>query len=334
MQEPAVQSVYLIKGDDPALVSEELSSLVEQLAGERDADLVVQDVPEDADLGAVLDACQTPAFLTDRRIVVVRNAGRFRADEVEPLVTYLSEPMPTSVLILVGGGGTIPTRVQNSVKEHGHIIDVTVPTGKKRHAWLADRLKESPVKLDREALDLLQDRLGDEMGQVSGVLDALAAAYGEKATVNAEQLEPFLGAGGAAAPWELTDAIDSGDTATAMAQLRRMLDGGQRHPLVVMATLTKHYGALLRLDGADVTTEAEAAALLGMSPYPAKKAMLQSRKLGTKQTSRAVQLLAEADIDLRGGSAWPGELVLEVLVARLSKLVPASGGRRGVSRSV
>jgi len=37
-----------------------------------------------------------------------------------------------------------------------------------------------------------------------------------------------------------------------------------------------------------------------------------------------VELVAQADLDLRGVKDWPDELVLEVLVARLAAL----GGRR------
>jgi DNA polymerase-3 subunit delta len=43
--------------------------------------------------------------------------------------------------------------------------------------------------------------------------------------------------------------------------------------------------------------------------------------LGTAQIARAINLLAQADLDLRGVTALPGELVLQVLVARLSRLV-------------
>jgi hypothetical protein len=42
--------------------------------------------------------------------------------------------------------------------------------------------------------------------------------------------------------------------------------------------------------------------------------------------TRAIGLLAQADLDLRGAKDWPESLVMEVLVARLSKLAPA--GRR------
>lgn len=298
-----------------------MSRLVGDLVGERAADLTVEEIREDADVSVVIDACSTPAFLSDRRVVVVRNVGRFRADEVEPLVVYLSAPTDSTSLVLVGGGGAIPTRLRKAIQEHGHIVDVNVPSGKGRQTWISDRLKNGPVVLDRRAADLVSDRLGEDVAQLSGILDALAAAYGEGASLTAEQVEPYVGSGGVSAPWELTDAIDRGDANAALVQLHRMIGAGGRHPLVLMATLQRHYGNLLKLDGSGVSSESEAASLLGVAPFPAKKALSQSRKLGSASIKRAIELLSQADVDLRGSSAWSNDLVLDVLIARLSRLV-------------
>jgi DNA polymerase-3 subunit delta len=162
------------------------------------------------------------------------------------------------------------------------------------------------------------------MSRLRGLLDALAAAYGEGASIDIEKLEPFLGEAGSVAPWDLTDAIDGVegvDTAKALGALRRLFGAGGSHPLQVLAILHRHYQAMLRLDGSGITTPDEAAAHLGMrSSFPARKALEQSRRLGPSGISRAVTLLAEADLDVRGRSALPSETVLEVLVARLSRL--------------
>ena len=48
--------------------------------------------------------------------------------------------------------------------------------------------------------------------------------------------------------------------------------------------------------------------------------MGQARRLGHDRIVRPIDLLAEADLDLRGGKAWPDHLVLEVLVARLATM--------------
>src|SRR6185437_657251 len=71
---------YLVKGDDPSLVAQAARTLIEELVGERDPALVVEEhggpSADDLDVGAVVDACTTPPFLIDRRVVVVRDAGR------------------------------------------------------------------------------------------------------------------------------------------------------------------------------------------------------------------------------------------------------------------
>src|SRR3546814_5873765 len=93
-----------------------------------------------------------------------------------------------------------------------------------------------------------------------------------------------------------------------------MVGQGGRHPLQVLATLHTHFGRMLRLDGADVTGEKQAAELLGMkgSTFPAKKAMGQARKLGHDRIVRIVDLLAQADLDLRGGKARSEEHTSEL----------------------
>ena len=116
-------------------------------------------------------------------------------------------------------------------------------------------------------------------------------------------------------PWDLTDAIDRGDTTLALQLLHRMLHAGERHPLAVLAILHGHYAKLLALDGVDARDEATAAAAMGIKPgFPARKALENFRRLGSPAVCRAISLLAQADLDLKGAKDWPEELVAEVLV--------------------
>jgi DNA polymerase III delta subunit len=91
-----------------------------------------------------------------------------------------------------------------------------------------------------------------------------------------------------------------------------------------MATLQGHYERMLRLDGAPVHDRSGAASFLKVAPFQAQKALDQGRRLGHDGIARAFELLAGADLDLRGQRQWPDELVLEVLVARLARLAPKS----------
>jgi DNA polymerase-3 subunit delta len=324
-----VLPVYLVRGDDPVLRGEAARTLVHQLVGAGDAALMVEEhePTDDGDTAAIADAAQTPPFLTDRRVVVARDVSAYSSEALEPLLRYLDDPLPTTAMVLVAGDkGRLSQKLVNAVKKAGHIVESGVPANKKgRGAWLAEQLRHAPVKLEGAAADVVDRHLGEDLGRLSNLLQALAAAYGQGARVTVGDLEPFLGEAGSVPPWELTDAIDSGDTPRAVATLQRMLAAGDRHPLQVMATLHGHYGRMLRLDGAGARDEADAAEILGIkgSTFPAKKALTSARRLGHDGMVEAFRLLCEADLDLRTFTKdWPESLVMEVLVARLSRLGP------------
>jgi len=320
-----VLPAYFVKGEDAVVVNDAVRTLVDELVGAGDAALTVEDFSsDDYELAAVVDAAQTPPFFTDRRVVVARGIGRFTAEELAVLLTYLDDPLPSTALVLVASEGVVSQKVPNAVKKIGHVVDVSLRQAKDAKAWFQSRLKDAPVRLDASAAKAVADHVGDDVGRLVGLLNLLEGVHGTGARLMTDDVVPFLGEAGGVAPWELTDAIDEGSTEAALTHLHRMMEGGGRHPLVITATLHTHYTRMLRLDGAQVANEAAAAALLGLrgSTYPARKALAQARRLGPAGIRRAISLLADADLALKGAIDWPGELVLEVLVARLSRLAP------------
>jgi DNA polymerase-3 subunit delta len=308
--------VIVIKGSDDALVADALRVTLDRLR----ADGVDVEEPTDEELTgqAVVEHANAISLFGGDRAVVVRQPAGFRDEDWARIIEYLGDPNPSTTLVLLVARP--PNKLAAAARKAGQLVETDVD-GRQRKGWLQDRLAGAPVRFDRAAADRLAQHLGEDVGRLPGILDVLAAIHGDGARIGAADLDPVLGVAGASAPWDLTDAIDRGDTAGALAHLHRLVDGG-RHPLVVMAGLHRHYTQLLRLDGAGIRSESEAAALLGLtgSTFPAKKAVQTAARLGSAPIARAIALLADADLDLRGVKDWPDQLVLEVLVARLSKL--------------
>ena len=332
--EAAAAAAYLVKGDDPSVVAQEVRALLARVVGDRDHALVVEEIGgapgDELNVGAIVDACLTPPFLVDRRVVVVRDAGRLLTADVPRLVEVVQNPLASTVLILVGGGGTVPAPLVKAVGAAGEVVDVTTGKAGDRKKWLHDHLRRAPVKLEAGASELLAEHVGEDLGRVEGLLGALSAAYGEGARISADDLAPYLGEAGNVPRYELTDAIDRGEPGVALAVLHRMLEAGGLVPVQILATLHGHFANMLALDGDDVGGERDAAAVLGTAPFVAKKALEQSRRLGSARIAQAINLIAAADLDVRGLSGLDPELVVEILVARLARQTrPArDGGRR------
>ena len=228
--------------------------------------------------------------------------------------------------MLVAGGGRLAKKLTDAViAAGGHVTDTNPPRKvNDRAAWIRSEGELRGVRIDPQAAARIADQLGDDMGRLDGIVAVLRSTFGEGVRVTVSDVEPFLGSAGDVPSWDFTDAIDSGRTASALTMMSRMTNGGDRHPLQIMAILHSHYSKLARLDGADARSEADAAQAMGIKAgFPARKALGNFQRLGGGGVRRAIALLAAADLDLRGATDLDDETVMEVLVARLSKLAPA-----------
>jgi DNA polymerase III delta subunit len=94
---PTELPVYLVRGDDPVLTGDAVRQLVADLVGDDDPAFAVEDLAgDDYEMAAVIEAAQTPPFFGDRRVVVARAVGRFSAQDVAPLISYLADPLPST----------------------------------------------------------------------------------------------------------------------------------------------------------------------------------------------------------------------------------------------
>ncbi len=315
-------ATHLLSGNDESILRSAVHELVDELVGTGDRAMMVDEFDGDEyELRLVVDAAQTPSFLTDKRVIVARDLGRFNAAELAPLLQYLADPFDSSDLVLVLNGGAVPKKLGDAVKAIGTVVNTSPPARPKdRQDWISEHIASAGLRIKPDAAAQLGEWLGEDAGRLDGILATLTSTYGSDHVLTFADVEPFLGEAGGVPPWDFTDAVDAGNTTKALTLLGRMMHAGGRHPLVVMSILHKHYVELAKLDGANARTEDDAAAATGLKGYPAKKALQTYNRLGSASTKRAIELVAQADLDLRGDTDLEPDLVMEVLVARLSKL--------------
>lgn len=310
----------MFKGSDPALVGDAVTTQVRASVGTDDRSMVLEEFDGEYAIAAVIEAAQTPPFIGDKRVVVARNVAQHKGD-LDGLIAFV-ETAPDDVDLLLEWGSTaVSQRLLTAVKKAGGIVvDPSPPTSAgARREWWNTQISAHEVNLDAGAATLVAEWLGEDVARWPRLADALKVAYGP-VKITSEMLGPFLGGRGDVKPWDLTDAIDSGDARRAVIAVRRLMDAGERHPLQILAQLHSHISRIARLDGKEVASRDEAEAVLGIKGYPAEKALTAYRSLGTEGVRKAFELLATADFDVRGGTGLDDETVMDVLVARLARL--------------
>lgn len=324
-----------VVGTDATMVADALHNAIINALGDLDPsfaleDFSISDNVEDV-VARVVGALNTPPFLVERRVVVVRDAQLLSADDAAALLAWMSEPSPATTLVL----GIVGAKSHRLVKAAHEVIDVNVGSrAADRVAFVREKMAEYNVTIDASTAQKVADQIGDDVARVDALARTLQSIFGS-APLTFSRLEPYLGDAGDVPVWDLTDAIDAGDATKAITVARRMLDSRARAGLQIVAMLQRHFLNMARLEGSAASSKDEAAILLGINAYPAGKALLSARRLGPARVATAVHWVTDADLALKGAVSYGGRdlvndqdvtelTVLEVLVARLARLSHAA----------
>jgi DNA polymerase-3 subunit delta len=344
-------SVHLVKGEDPVLRGAAVDRLVGELLQGEPREFALEDytIPgrkragaeeprdeeETGDPGvvqAVITALASPPFVTARRVVVVHEVGAMNAASGDAIAPFVLQPSDGIELVLVAGGGRMPSALEKALKAAG--VETVSPESERTDTVLKTEARRAEIGFTSDASKMIAEHLGEDAGRVVELVSLLRGAFGEGALLGVDEIEPYLGDAGGVPRYELTNAIDRGDTAAALDALHRLLtatssrDPRPLHPMQVMASLVPHYQRMLRLDDPAVRTEGDAVTALGgkVKPYPARKALESAQRHGTEGLREALGHLARAELDLRGATGAGDDTVIEVLVARLASLSRRRGG--------
>ncbi len=333
-------AVVAIVGNDATVVNDAVLEVVGQLLDGLDPAIALEDFvvgAESADdsapsvISRVLDALNTPPFLVQRRLIVLRDVGALGAESTESLCAWAQSPTPGVTLVAASSGGRGGAKL---LKAATRTIDVKVGSRPQdRQAFVLERFAAHNVRTGSAVAQRVAERLGDDVARVDSLARTLYAIYGS-AMLGYEQIENYLGEAGGVPEWDLTDAIDQGHVASALAVARRMLDSNDRVGVQITGILQRHYLKMARLDGSGAQNGEQAAAIIGGHSFPAQKLVRAARALGSNRIAQCLSLVARADQDLKGAVYFGAKrdddvdqtdlTVVEILVARLAKMAEAA----------
>ncbi|HET7138449.1 MAG TPA: DNA polymerase III subunit delta [Gaiellaceae bacterium] len=315
-----LKPAYLIAGSDRPKVDR----AVARLRGRFDADAVeVHDAAEATGDDAVAACNSLGLFGAGSRLVVIDNVEVWKAPDAKAIGAYLRSPTPGTTLALVGGELRKDAPLAKAVAGAGEVLVWDVQT-KAIHRWIADQFKLHATPVEPEACRRLSDLVGDDLYELAGEVEKLATwARGDEVTE--ADVEALVAARAGSPPWNLTDAWGARDVGGVLGAAERMLDRTGDPPSRtiprLVGSLTNHLRrarAAHRFE-AEGVSPADAAARLGMKPYPVQKLYGQIRNYSAGELDAALIRLAQLDHALKGGSRLTGELELERALVEITQ---------------
>lgn len=346
MKRGQVAPAYLLVGEERLLREEFLSQLLRILLPSEIASLNLDILsgPETAGLDLITRCLTVPAF-APRRVVVVKEADRLRAETWESVLAYLEAPAATTCLICVADRLEPADRRLHRLEELGKVLRFTPPRTmeereRRTRQWVSERARQQGKSLTPEAQMLLLALQGPDLLSLAQEVDKLCLFVGERQQIDLEAVEALVGRWRVQGIFELTRAVSRRDLGGALSCLRGLLEQGEE-PLRILGMLARQVRLLLRAKEhlSESRPPAEIGRLLGI-PRGFLSEILEGAALSSvARLERGLACLLDLDKGLKSsGRGQPLHLELAVLdlcsegesgAAEKKPAVPVRNERKG-----
>ncbi len=312
--------VYVIAGKEKSLVGASYHQLLDELLepSQRTTGLYLAD-PAFVQACDVLDELRTAPFLTDKRVVAIKEADNFISENRQVLEKYFDAPCSTGRLILTVNSWKANTRLAKKLTKIGKLINVTQPKRWQLPKRLIEYASEAHgKKLNRDAAELIVELTGDELPRLYNEIDKLALFADSEKSITQKHVESLIGHNRLFNAFTVIDAITDGRIETAVERLREMFAEDRTAEYTVVGAFAFHFRRMFN---------AKAMLEKGVPPGEIikklriwgnqEKFLSQLRNITLKQIGKYLQFLAQTDYAIKTGRA-KAQIEMEQFVLRLT----------------
>ena len=322
LSQRTLPAVLLFEGEEEQLKQEALALLRRMLlpAGMEALNETVLENPETNRL--IADA-ETQPFMSDRRLVVVRDhpalSGRAEADE--KLTAWLpSVPETTLLLFYCTGKPDGRKKLYNTVKKMGGVVTFAPMRGAELVHFVTNAFKEAGKECDDRTAEYLIFTVGDDAGLLRTEIDKLASYAGGRPSVLSSDVSALATPSTECTVFQMVDAVVTGQKSRALVLLRnQLLNGTDR--MAILAMLLRQYRLLQHIKimqyekrGGDFIRSA-----LGVPPFAVEQYLRQASGYTGGQIKKAVGICFDTEYAVKSGRIQQ-EGAVESVVIRLLTL--------------
>lgn len=317
--------VYLLHGEEGYYI-DELVRMFEEVVppDERDFNLSILYAPETG-VEAAMDAARAYPFMAERRVVILKEAQAIRADALNKLHFYCSDPNPETVLVISCRGAVAKGKeLIAAVKKNGVLFESKKVSERNILPAISDLIKEKKLNIEPKALAMLRDFIGTDLSRLYNEIDKLALILGPNAMVTPEAIERNIGMSKDFNNFELIEALNSRNAHKVFAITDYFSRNPKNNPTVMtVSTLFNHFSNLLIYHYTRDKSDAGYMDALGLkNRWGLRNYEAGARAYNVRQTIEIISALREFDTRSKGIGSKQNEyqllrdLVFRILTAR------------------
>ncbi len=267
-------------------------------------------VDKKTEIGTVASLLKSPGFLSDRRLVIVKNLLTEHSTKpaAEPWLQVMKTIPTENVVVIHDDLSDKKAEKHHLFKslqglEGVHAYHFPEQTAGSMLAWAKTEVARLKLNISPTLLQKVVSASGTDLWQLSNELKKLAG-YFEGRAVDQAGVDKLIIAGSEDAMFDLMDAISEKHTKKALALLRAQRDAGS-NDFQLFSMLARQIRLLASarsvMESSRGATKQDIAQSLGIHPFVAQKLLQQGRNGSFAQASAWHKMVFRFDNDVKNG---------------------------------
>ncbi|MCG8610623.1 MAG: DNA polymerase III subunit delta, partial [Pseudomonadales bacterium] len=252
-----INPVYLVTGEETLLIQESMDAIRQSCIKAGYDERVVFHVDTKTQWSAIIEECNALSLFAARKIVEIKlPAGKLNKDASEALCQYLSHPSEDAVILIESSKvdrGEQKKKWFKTIDERGLIVTVWPIDSQRLPAWLAKRLKQNGFDAERDALELLCQRVEGNLLAAAQEVEKLKLTC-PNGKIAAEDVMAAVGDSARYSVFDLVDQCLSQNSKKAMHILETLKAEGVQ-PSITLWALSRQVRLISQLKASTGNTE-------------------------------------------------------------------------------
>lgn len=254
----------------------------------------------------------SPSLFGGTKVVVVRDLDEGTDDLIEDVQVLVQQGVDGMLIVLHKGGQRGKRALDALKKAKARVIQApALKSDRDKSSFVTNEFRSRRRKVTPEAVRALLEAVGKDLRELARACEQLVEDT--EGLIDEQVVERYHGGKVEATGFRVADAAIAGDTAEALRLLRHALGTGL-DPVPIVAVLASQLRQIARVATAGRGRSADLAKDLGMAPWQVDRARAASRGWDGDRLGRAIQAVAAADFEVKGGGRDPVYAVEHVIL--------------------
>ncbi|WP_102274501.1 DNA polymerase III subunit delta [Cytobacillus massiliigabonensis] len=321
-------SLYLIYGPEAFLINETKQLLISHLLNEEEIDFNLSSYDlEETPIDVALEDAETFPFMGEKRLIFLQNpvfltSGKTK-EKVEhnlaKLEAYLKEPSPYSIVVFTAPYEKLDERkkVTKELKRNAAVLEAKKLSEAELKAWIKERSALNGVEIDDKATEMLLTLAGTNLFTLTSEVDKLALYVGSGSEIDEATVEKLVARSLEQNIFSLIDKIVNRQVEGALRIYYDLLKQNEE-PIKILSLITGQFRLIYQVKelARRGYGQQQIAGHLKIHPFRIKLAAGQARLFADEELAHIINLLAEADYQMKTGG-MNKVMLIEMFLFRL-----------------